>query len=326
VLIVDREKGALEVPPELDHVLFLSDLGEAAIADMTFYYTPLELCCALRGLMARYMLEQVQAERWLYIDSDVMVCGSLEPVWRQLDTCEVLVSPHVLFPAEASEAVERSLLRHGFFNAGLLGLRRSPGVERFVGWLHDRLRWYAFSRPDSPYYLDQLWIGFAPLYVDRVGVVRHPGVNVAYWNLHERQLRVDDGRATCRDQPLLAMHFSGWDFDAPERVRGDMSVPAPEAWPVLAARYHALLESCGHGAARQLPYGFGRFRSGETIELWMRERYYREVVAGSWPGGDPFEHARHFEGLRTPRAKRALWYAHTAFRSLRRRLRGAHAR
>ena len=58
-------------------------------------------------------------------------------------------------------------------------------------------------------FTDQRWVDFAPSFFDHF-ILKDPTYNVAYWNLHERDLEWTDGRYLVNGQPLTFFHFSGF--------------------------------------------------------------------------------------------------------------------
>ena len=63
--------------------------------------------------------------------------------------------------------------------------------------------------PAAGLYLDQRWADLFPALIDRTRILRHPGYDVAYWNLEQRRLRHLDGRWLVNGVPLRTFYFSG---------------------------------------------------------------------------------------------------------------------
>lgn len=87
---------------------------------------------------------------------------------------------------------------------------------------------------------------------DQCTILRHPGCNVAYWNLHERQIASGPGKSvSVRFEgaafPLVFFHFSGYRPELPgmlSKYEDRFATPPPSVAP-LAASYAASL--LGHG-------------------------------------------------------------------------------
>jgi hypothetical protein len=221
--------------------------------------------------------------------------------------CTGVLSPHVVAPCAPTlkDPVETSLQRYGIYNGGCLGLRRSPETEAFISWFVDRLRTLCFFM-ERDVNVDQLWLNFVPLFFQTFRPCMHRGLNVAYWNLHERILRQDQGRFTANGDPLMFFHFSLWSPEHPEKITFGRTV-APETDPsiltTLAATYRDALIASGYQTCRHWPYGFATFRDGSPITRPMRRYYYELFVRGAAPSGDPFDHPEWFRHI----ARRVEW-------------------
>ena len=47
-------------------------------------------------------------------------------------------------------------------------------------------------RVEEGLFVDQKWIDLVPGFYPDVGIIHHPGYNVAYWNLHCRRVEIGD--------------------------------------------------------------------------------------------------------------------------------------
>ena len=65
-------------------------------------------------------------------------------------------------------------------------------------WWEKRCLKIGFDRPCEGLFVDQLWISLVPLFFSDVIIMRHKGLNMAPWNLHERAIA-----AVKKDEVLL---------------------------------------------------------------------------------------------------------------------------
>ncbi|OUC14452.1 MAG: hypothetical protein B0A82_11870 [Alkalinema sp. CACIAM 70d] len=305
VLLADRNDGEIDPEQEPFHLIPLESLAnQAAVQRMCFYYTPFELCCALRGLLHRYILDHTTAERWIFLDSDIYVCGSLEPVFEQLRSAAILLTPHNQTPPEIERAnicEVHHLLQSGLYNAGFLGLRRCEITSRFLNWWHTRLSDFCFNdleyQDSRGLFVDQLWLNLVPLYFPKVEFLQDLGCNLGHWNLWERPLsQTGPGLILAGGSILRFVHFSGWSFENPTKVsRYDDFYESTDqpVWAELGVNYQALLREQGYAELKHLSYGFARFVTGEPITLAMRRAYYDDLQAGR-AIAQPFSQAQFF--------------------------------
>jgi hypothetical protein len=145
--------------------------------------------------------------------------------------------------------------------------------------------------------VDQKWINLVPGLFDRVFVSRNAGLNMAYWNLHERTLKpASEGYAvTTRasgeaETPLCFFHFSGIvpeDATLLSKHTDRFTLAGRPDLQTLFAEYKAavLAERAVATAAETLPYGFDSFSDGTTVTRLARRIYAAEQKNFA---GDPF--------------------------------------
>lgn len=214
-----------------------ADIVEPAIlAGMRKRYTKSELCFALKPYLLRAAL-QAGASQAHYFDADCLAFAALDPLTGALAAADLLLTPHSLTPIPEDGLTPRplTLLRAGAFNAGYLGVRSSDGGRNALDWLARMTEQRAFNRPQEGMCGDQRWLDLAPALFPGLAICRHPGANVAYWNLHERPLtRNARGQPLAAGQPLLFFHFSGHDPAKPNSLSTHQTRHPVDVGSVLA--------------------------------------------------------------------------------------------
>ena len=118
VLIVDRASEAcreLVFQTGLDAV-FAEELGLADFERLAYKYDLVELNTALKPTFLRRLLES-EFERVIYLDPDVLVCGSIAPLLSALDDASVVLTPHSMTPVlDGHRPSDVDCLRNGTFN------------------------------------------------------------------------------------------------------------------------------------------------------------------------------------------------------------------
>lgn len=196
--------------------------------------TAVEQCTAIRAEYFSYLLKS--HERLLYLDPDTLLFKPPTEAFERLNHCNVLVTPHFLSPAEPKEEIR--VLLTGTYNMGFMGLRASEETTRLLAWWGERLNKYCYRGERDGVFYDQKWLELMPALFEGVEVFKHPGYNVAYWNLHERDVQIKDGQWHCQDRPLVLFHFSGM---TDKGLTKYSSIQMPE----LEMIYRRLLEKHG---------------------------------------------------------------------------------
>ena len=156
-----------------------------------------------------------------HIDADTCFFSSPAPLFVELGSASIGLSPHRFSAAFAPAII------HGRFNAGFIYWRRdATGLRCLEEYREECLAW-CFNRtePDGRY-MNQGYLTVWPERYENVNVLRHPGANLAYWNLAGHSLA--PGAPPMVDgAPLIFHHFSNIHRDAAGNWRspyGDFGV------------------------------------------------------------------------------------------------------
>jgi len=240
----------------------------------------------------------------LYLDPDILVTASLDQLYEELGTFDIVLTPHLDhdYPADGLLPDDGFVLRAGQFNLGFIGVNSTENARGFLAWWKAKLYDNCVVDLLSGYFVDQKFIDFVPLFFANFLIERDTGYNVAYWNLHSRKLTRSNGDWRCNNGPLYFFHLSGYTL---EGLSLSSHIPASLARDVLSNRSHLkelfvdygqrLLRS-GYTESIAWPYSYDRFRSGEVITSLTR-RYYRALEKKGSAPADPFgsDGLRHIE-------------------------------
>jgi len=273
-------------------VVPIEALGLPDLAQRVFRCSSMELAVSAKELILSLLLDR-GFERALFLDADLLLLARLDDLLAQLENCDLLLTPHHLAPLAGPDRIARevAVLRAGTINGGVYGVRRGEPARAFLGWWRERMRLRGERRPEAGLHHDQRWLDLGRCFVERVGIVRDPGINVAYWNLPERPIGASDGRFTAAGCPLRLFHFSGFDPRAPEQLsRHAPSIPTSALGPGAAfARDYA---EAILAAERAAPWSddWDRFDDGTPIPDIARA-LYRGLGDEVGRFGDPFRTA-----------------------------------
>lgn len=219
--LVDKIGGRFDQDFFLPHkITEVHQLSIPQIQKMQKRYSLLELSCALKPWFALYFMEKYAAKDVLYFDTDILVFSSLKIIHKEFDNHSVLLTPQILspFPGDGKRPHEAAVLKTGVYNAGFFGVKNDENGMRFLNWWRNILVDYCFEDGRAGLSSDQSWLNFVPLFFNNVMVIRHPGCNAAYWNLHERKIEMSNGCILVNNEPLIFYHFSGYSVSHPELI------------------------------------------------------------------------------------------------------------
>jgi hypothetical protein len=281
VLICVIDGDASEAPAGSIGVDAAEVLGEPGMFDMAWRYGRRQLVIGAKALMLQAALRRGY-ERAAFLDVDMLVLAPLDPI-LDLDAAQILLTPHVLEPSAAERVtsgdtgleLERVLLLSGVYNGGCISIGAGEHSARMLEWLADRLRVACRHDVANGLHNDQTWLDFVPGMFDDVQILRDPTINVAYWNLHQRQLTLVAGEWMLEQGPLRLFHFSGVDPRQPQFptvYRPALDMAAMGTVAPLFEHYVELLVAAGIHDTIDRPNGLGNLADGTVLDDDLRAR------------------------------------------------------
>lgn len=290
ILIVDRKSPDLAARHPEVNFLWAEELGIPGFFRRAMMFDVIELNTNVKPTVLLKLLGRHR--KVLYLDPDIQVFRRLEPVFDALEENSIVVTPHTFTPVlDGCSPCDIDFSRFGSFNLGFAGVRRSEDAEAFLRWWSDRCLQFGFYEPQSGLAVDQKWVDLAPCFFHGLKVLKLPGLNMAFWNLHERQLsRTGDGWIVNGDSPLYFFHFSSFNAGDPhviahkqDRFQKDSR---PDLHPILDDYAERLAASDGDGYGK-VAYSFDFFRDGTYVTPSLRRFYV--ALADRFQDEDPFE-------------------------------------
>lgn len=214
--------------------------------------SPWERYATQKPVIPLLVLERFPRARGVVtIDADTLFWSSPEPMFAEIGDASIGLSPHRFHPGTAH------LAKFGIFNAGCIYWRNDDvGRRCLADWRDDCLAWCRERVDIRGRFMNQGYLGRWPHRYPGVHVIRHPGVNLAPWNLDSHDLDVRGDAVTVDDAPLVFYHFSGVVRDPSGHWHTwyrDMKRNRDLALRVLYSPYVATVEATHRALAREYP-------------------------------------------------------------------------
>lgn len=272
-----------------DAVLYADELGIPEFSQWLFKMNVVEACTAVKGFVLDKLLSE-GADQVFYLDPDIAVFNSLDPLIAELERNSVLLTPHQLAPDDDYQAVidnEICSLAHGAYNLGFVGVKNDENGRQFARWWRDRCLEFCYDEKSRGLFVDQKWCDLAPALFDGVRVLRDPGYNVASWNLSRRQISFtpDGGCVVNERYPLRFFHFTklGPIGDTMTRRYAKDNIEVFELW----AWYKRMIVDATDDRIPASWWHYGVYSDGEKISEEARHLYrHRKDLHAAFP--DPF--------------------------------------
>jgi glycosyltransferase involved in cell wall biosynthesis len=277
-----REFPGLDAAADL---IFCGEIGIELIANMQLWYSVIEFNTAIKPFVFRHLFDRFAYDEVVYLDPDILLFRPMVEVFDGLGAHNIVLIPHIMQPLQdGKEPSDLSIMKSGVYNLGFLGVRNDPEARALIAWWGERC--YLHCRVDvaGHMFTDQRWMDLAPAFVPNPLILRHPGYNVAYWNLAHRRMEQDgDGTWLVNGGPLVFFHFSGISPDDPTVFSKHQNrFTAETLGPVsaLCELYRQCVIANGWREHSRLRYGFAAFPNGRPIEDAMRQWLRRAVDSG----------------------------------------------
>jgi hypothetical protein len=259
--------------PYFDRVILAKNIGFTNFYKHIFKYKALEAVTSIKAKLFLHLFDLFpKEEKFIFLDSDIKIFGPFDEAMHALDKYPILITPHI---TEDDGIIDNELttLIYGICNTGFLAVRRSDEAERFLRWWAYRLKKNCYEKTYEGMFVDQKWADLSLCLFD-VHLFKHPGYNVACWNLPQRRFAYDSNRNfTVNGQPLRFFHFSGLDSNRLDSVLKwhlpDKTHPAYQ----IKDTYLEEVKQAGSEVVSNEPWIYDYFVNGEKIKSKARQKY-----------------------------------------------------
>jgi hypothetical protein len=222
--LTDKISDEIDYPTDITHTIVLSDeIGIPNFDTLWGKYSIIEFNTCVKPFYFQYFINQFpDIEYIFYLDPDTFVYGNLNIIEQEFgENGRTLLTPHITKPIKLDDKIpkENQFLIYGIYNLGFLGFKYPQQNSKLLEWWQERTYHLGYGRPNEGLFVDQLWLNFAPVFFDEVVISKHPGLNMAPWNLHERSLTETNNTYFVNDVfPLIFYHFSNYNYTEPNSI------------------------------------------------------------------------------------------------------------
>jgi hypothetical protein len=294
LLVVDGLPDGAEVGADVC-LLGPEDLALPYFYEMCFEYDVAELCTAIKPSVLLLLFNRFREEEVIFFDPDILILRPLEELREPLASASIVLTPNLMkpLPLDGKRPIDQDILIAGTFNLGFIALRRSEQALEFLRWWEERLR-NGGAVVDVPKGLmtDQKWVDLAPTLFPDTVIFRDDTYNVAWWNIHHREVTRRGEQFLVNGRPLTFYHFSGFSPARPgvftKECENRTKLTEGTALADLFRLYVDLHMKNGFAETGKWQYRYSRFDNGVVVNLLLRRLYLDLSAAERAPFGDPF--------------------------------------
>lgn len=296
IFLADKIDGVEDV----DDVVALDKSWIPDWVNMAFKYDVIEFNTSIKPFCFGKLFKEGY-EKVIYLDPDIYVTRPLDYIYECLNNKSVVLTPHycdieVHFDGAVSEETFNKV---GIYNLGFCALKNDKVGQEIAKWWQNRLQYKCYSQSSEGLFVDQKWMDYIPAFFPQATCVSsHHGMNVAIWNLHERELFIDEKqgymirRKKTEDEfPLLFFHFSGFDpFETTviNRRHPQFNVTTYPSFKPIIEEYRERVYANGYDRFSKMTYGFNHYSDGGVITPLQR-RMFRVYLNEHKVEFNPFE-------------------------------------
>ncbi len=211
IVLIDRRSEKIRYDDfssfELIHIEEIFPEAE----QLAFKYNIIEFNTAVKPLVFQHFLNERENDVVLYFDPDICVYSRLDPIINELNPHQVVLTPHILTPIveDGFYPDDNAVLKFGIYNLGFLGVRKGEESSKMLNWWKEHTFLKGYINIEKGQFTDQLPMSLVPVFFNDVKIMKHKGMNMAPWNLHERSLKQGiDGYQLSGGEDLIFYHFS----------------------------------------------------------------------------------------------------------------------
>ena len=276
-------------PPDAPdaNIIPVSEIGLPNLLEMAFRYSVMEFNTAIKADCFLDLLTRRGFDAAIFLDPDIQVFAPLSEVHAAFGSgASAVLTPHLLEPLPAgAHPGEAEIMKSGVFNLGFAAFANTPESLAFIRWWASKLHTDCYAAPEKGLFVDQKFVDFAPAFIERLTVLRHPGYNVAYWNTASRSVAGTRGGFTVNGAPLVFFHFSGVMPGNPDVYSKHLGGRQQDVSPAifeLVGFYLSELAAQGHAKWSAMPYAYAGFRDGSPILPPMRRSAPEHSTPEDW--------------------------------------------
>jgi hypothetical protein len=276
LLIVDKKRESLFSENDFFHIIWVEELFNEEFYSYAFTFDVLEFNTNVKPRVLKSLLSK--HDKAIYLDPDIQVFAPLDIVKNELKESSIVITPHYTNPIiDNHKPTDLDLLKFGAYNLGFVAVSKTNEAFEFLDWWGERCLEYGFYEPQSGLGVDQKWIDLAPSFFPNLTILRHPGLNVAFWNLHERTMSKELSTYYVNvEYPLIFFHFSSFSENNPEIIASKQSrfeVGSREDLKMLFNNYATLVKTSKFYKFKNEKYSFDYFEDGLYITPMLRRVY-----------------------------------------------------
>lgn len=208
----DRSKDFLD-QMKLDRavIIGLKEFEDEELLRVKSTRTKAEYYFTCTPSVIKYSIEKYNLPSCTYLDADLFFYSNSYPVFEELSSYDVGLSPH-----NYSAAYDMSK-DSGKYCVQFVYFKNTPnGMEPLRWWRNECIKW-CYARIEDGKYGDQKYLDSFPILFKNVHDIKHTGIGVAPWNIQNFGFSIDQNKiAICNNnikEVVIFYHYQNLKID-----------------------------------------------------------------------------------------------------------------
>ena len=156
----------------------------------------------LKSFFLDYVREFINENEYLiYLDSDLFFFSKNEVFEKNLTKSAVHISPHNF------DQKNHNIQIYGKYNAGVVVFKKNSEGKKVLDWWKNRCFENCSLKVSNEIYSDQKYLNSFSKISNDVSIFKHPGINLAPWNLNSYKYKKIENQLLVDGNPLILFHF-----------------------------------------------------------------------------------------------------------------------
>jgi hypothetical protein len=297
ILLADKKRN-LSCSDSFLKIVWAEDIDHPDFYKIAFKYDIIEFNTALKPFFTLKLIQRF--DYVVYLDPDTFLFSDLDPVFEALDNKSIVLTPHATKQImDELRPNNIDFMRFGVFNLGFYAVNNDANARAFLEWWHGACMDQCFYEPHMGMGVDQKLVDLAPCLFKGVHILKDPGYNLAFWNLHYRTISSKNGQFFVNKDSLLRfVHFSSYDDDDENAIAVKQtrfrSGSRPDFTEVSRKYRRALFDAKKSITLTDKKYGFVCFDNGYRLTPALRRFYAISKVSSVRDDPNPFASKKVF--------------------------------
>lgn len=261
--------------------------SEIELRDLGFKYNIVEFNTCVKPAFYQYLFS-LGYENVIYFDPDIECYDKLSYLDNLLESFSIILTPHKNTNKKSTFFEDNAFLNNGIYNLGFIAMHKSSETDRFLNWWDVALKDGCYLDYGNGFATDQIWCNLVPVYFDNVYISKHPGMNIAFWNIDERKISKD---LTVNSERIQFIHYSSMSVGCTTNLLDKIFSISPELKNIYELHINAV-KNFNFDLYSKIKYKFDYFDNGLKIPLAVK-RFYGYSKFEKTDNSNPFSSGKN---------------------------------